>query len=115
MAKVRVEPIGLDLEVGGEETVFSAARRQGLVWPTVCGGHANCKACTMEVRHHPDALSPMSGLERRELLLTFGSTDRADAQLRLACQTKVATDGAIVFKRGVKPAEDPLRSTTRTP
>ena len=101
MARVRVEPSGLDLELHEDESIMVGAHRLGYSWPTICGGEASCKVCVMEVREGADGLSPMENLERAALEETFRSLERHGVPIRLACQAKASGD-VVVFKRGVK-------------
>jgi ferredoxin, 2Fe-2S len=101
MPLVTVQPKGFALEVEKGETVMGAAQRLGFQWPTICGGVASCKACTLEVISGADALEPMSVLERSELARTFPTLESGGRPLRLACQARVESD-VVVFKRGVR-------------
>ena len=42
MPPVMVLPVGVVVDATEAEPVMAAARRQGLWWPTVCGGDAEC-------------------------------------------------------------------------
>lgn len=106
MPTVVVEPSGIVLEVRRDEPVMRAAERLGYTWPTTCHGEASCKVCVLEVRGDPEALAPMSRLERSALERTFPSMRRGDWPLRLACQATPVRD-VVVFKRGVRSAEPP--------
>jgi ferredoxin, 2Fe-2S len=99
--RVRVEPLGVDLDVAPGETIFGAAHRLGYAWPTVCGGVASCRVCYLEVVEGADCLSEMSELERRALAETFGGNEHDGKPVRLTCQTELIADGAVVYKRGV--------------
>jgi ferredoxin, 2Fe-2S len=101
MALVTVEPKGHQIQAQEGESIMTAAVRLGYQWPTICGGIASCKACTVEVISDPDALEPMSALERTELARSFPTMEREGRPLRLACQARPARD-VTVFKRGVR-------------
>ncbi len=57
---VRVEPLGVSIEVARGETLMAAAERQGYRWPTVCHGQALCTVCFIE---DSDAFEPPGQLE----------------------------------------------------
>jgi len=83
-----VEPSGLVLDVAQGETIFAAARRSGVDWPTVCEGEARCTRCVVSVVE--GVLSPMRP-DEREALERFSR----GADERLACQSKVITDVVV--------------------
>ena len=100
MPSVRVEPAGIDLEVGEGESIMAAAQRTGYRWPTVCGGEASCWTCYLVVIEGADNLSPVGRSEAvavEELARVIGREPR---DLRLACQAKPA-GSAVVYKKGV--------------
>lgn len=96
---VRVEPAGLEVAVRPGETLFHAAQRLGIAWPTVCYGQARCTRCQVEVIEGNGRLGPVTEpegplLERIRLL---------HPQLRhprLACQLRVEGD-VVVRQPGV--------------
>jgi 2Fe-2S ferredoxin len=99
-----VEPIGIDLEVGQDETIIEAAWRLGFYWPTVCFGQATCTVCHVEVLDGFEHLSALDEEERRALNERLPVARRRDiTRLRLACRTRVIGD-ATVEKKGVRPA-----------
>ena len=83
-----VEPSGLVLEVGQGQTIFDAALRAGVDWPTTCEGRAECTRCVVVVVQ--GELSPARS-DERDALQWFG---RAGDE-RLACQAKVVTDVVV--------------------
>ena len=101
---VRVEPSGRTLAVAPGETVFTAAVRAGLRWPTTCGGHAECGVCVLEVLEAPVALPEPDGVESARLASVPERRLHPDRTHRLACRL-VPTPGTVVRKRGVGPAE----------
>lgn len=66
------------------ETVFAAAARHGYVWPSICGGKADCTRCLMEVVDGVERLSPMEAAER-EALQRVRRLDTVCSDRRLAC------------------------------
>jgi 2Fe-2S ferredoxin len=84
---VEVRPSGLRFDVGDGETVFAAAARAGLKWPTVCDGAEHC--------------SPVGPLEQEvfDTVLHQPLRDR-----RLVCQLRV-TGPVTVLRRGVRPLD----------
>jgi ferredoxin, 2Fe-2S len=95
---VRVEPLGVSIEVVRGETLMAAAERQGYRWPTVCHGQALCTVCFVQDSEafEPPGPLELTGLER----FTERSYFRGKA-LRLACQARPAAD-TVVVKRGVR-------------
>jgi ferredoxin, 2Fe-2S len=96
---VRVEPLGIDLEVGERETVMEAAERAGYRWPTTCYGDGTCSVCWMEILQGEDNLSAMEAAEE-EGLANFSGRRFIKAPVRLACQVTCRGD-AVVKKKGV--------------
>jgi 2Fe-2S ferredoxin len=101
---VRVEPAGVDIEVGDGESVMHAAERQGYRWPTVCHGQAICTTCFFEVIDGGEHVAPPEPLERAALAQS--PVAQAASGARLACQARV-TGPVTVRKRGVRPADEP--------
>jgi 2Fe-2S ferredoxin len=99
MPTVRVEPLGIKLDVGDGETVMDAALRLGYWWPTTCNGDGICSMCWMEVKNGAHNLTPEEDYERDTLELVPRLIGGGVA--RLACQAKVHGD-LLVFKRGVR-------------
>jgi 2Fe-2S ferredoxin len=99
---VRVEPLGVDIEVQAGETLIDAAWREGYWWPTVCFGQAECTACHVVVRSGDANLSEIGTEEARALqLLRTSASNLAD--VRLACRLEVCGP-VTVEKRGVRKA-----------
>lgn len=89
------------IEVAAGESLFEAALRQGLDWPTMCKGQALCGLCWCSVQEGASHLSAMENTERKRL----EAVDRiADPRIRLACQLRV--HGPVTVSR---------RSVRRTP
>ncbi len=102
-SRVRVEPAGIDLQVGVGETVFAAALRTDLTWPTICYGQARCTACALRVIDGHQNLVPPDSVEQgvlRQLASRRGR--RSSRDTRLACRLTVTGD-VTVEKRGVRP------------
>jgi 2Fe-2S ferredoxin len=105
IARVRVEPSGITLEVHDGETVMAAARRAGYRWPTICGGLADCGACALEVVETNAPLPSPTTLEGTRLEALAERRRYPDRTWRLACQLAPAGD-LVVRKAGVVP-DDP--------
>ena len=101
--RVRVEPSGIVLEAEPGETVMAAALRAGYRWPTVCGGHADCGVCALDVVAAPEPLAAASAEEADRIAQLPELRLYPDRTYRLACRI-VAVDGLTVRKRGVVPA-----------
>lgn len=105
MARLRIEPAGVEVLVEDGETVLDAATRAGLSWRSLCGGHAECRTCFFTVRSDPAALSPMARREADALSLV-APTLAALGPARLACQARVTAD-AVIYKVGVRARQSP--------
>ena len=101
---VRVEPLGVEIPVPRGSSLMRAAERQGLRWPTVCGGDAECGTCSVTVASaDAGALPPPSAKETQTLrLIPPRPTQAGGDVVRLACQLR-PTRGLVVWKRGVRP------------
>lgn len=103
MARVRILPLGDEIEAAAEATVMGAAQALGYYWPTTCGGEGRCTTCACDVLEGATALAPMGKAERASLVLERGEAVLATGW-RLACQARI-TDGAatvVVRKPGVR-------------
>lgn len=98
---VRVLPSRIEFTVAAGETVFSAAGRQGIVWPTVCGGVAECTKCFMKVLQGSEHLSPMGDSER-QVLQRMRWRGNPEPGERLACCVRLTGD-IEVHRRSVHP------------
>ncbi|MGA5508206.1 2Fe-2S iron-sulfur cluster-binding protein [Streptomyces umbrinus] len=105
MARVRVEPGGIELSPRAGETVFQAALRAGLTWPTICYGQARCTACALRVTDGHLATDP-PGPEEQGVLRQLAQRRRGSVRdIRLACRLTV-TGEVTVEKKGVKPTDE---------
>ncbi|MCR2764329.1 (2Fe-2S)-binding protein [Microbacterium sp. zg.B48] len=106
-ATITVEGSNVEFPVEAGETVFAAAARNGYIWPTVCGGRADCSRCCMTVLEGSDNLSHMEFAERATLQRLRWAHGVEDPRDRLACQTRLNGD-AVVHRRSVRrrPAEE---------
>jgi 2Fe-2S ferredoxin len=100
MPFVRVQPMGIEIEVVPGETVMAAATRQGYEWPTVCNGDGTCTVCWMSVLDGSESLSPISD-EEETSLEQLPRLVRRSKLVRLACRARVIGD-VEVEKRGVR-------------
>lgn len=94
-----MRPAGLAFEANAGETVMQAAVRNGLAWPTVCGGMGECRACVLRLIGG-EGLSPMRSTEEVGLR-SLPPHLAKEGNARLACQA-VVTGNVEVFKRGVR-------------
>jgi 2Fe-2S ferredoxin len=97
---VEVRPSGLHFDVAAGESVFAAAARAGLRWPTVCGGNGTCGTCVSTVVEGDEHCSPVGDLEQETFAVVLRQRDRQDR--RLVCQLRI-TGPVTVSKRGVRP------------
>lgn len=101
---IRLEPLGVDISVADGRSLMRAAEEQGLRWPTVCGGDAECGACSVAVsRADASTLPPASDKETQALrLIPPRPSQTPDDVIRLACQLRPPVS-ITVWKRGVRP------------
>ena len=105
--RVRVEPEGFELSVRPGETVFEAALRSGVTWPTICYGQVRCTACALRVLDGHQNLGPAGSTEQGVLRQITGRRRQWSARdTRLACRLTVTGD-VTVEKKGAKPPADP--------
>ncbi len=102
MPRIRIEPLGVELDAPRGETVMDAASANGYFWPVGCAKNGECTNCAMEVLSGVGRLSVMGRYERLNLLRQRGRIVVENPRLRLACQARVEGD-VVVYKRGVAP------------
>ncbi|WP_367186542.1 2Fe-2S iron-sulfur cluster-binding protein [Sporichthya sp.] len=91
-------PSGIVLRVGRSESLLEAAHRQGVKWPTVCGGVGMCTRCVVTVEPGDSAaFSPMASAELEGLRRVRWLRGDVPGE-RLACQVRVL-DHVSVTKR----------------
>jgi len=100
--RIRVEPLGIEVEAPYGETVMNAVCAQGYFWPIGCDKAGECTNCAMEVISGIGRLSNMGRYERENLIRQRGRQTLEDPRLRLACQAHVEGD-VVVHKQGVIP------------
>lgn len=105
MSTVRVLPLGAEVEVAGGEPLMAAARRQGLWWPTICGGNCECGTCWVVVEHGAEHCSPVAPAERARLDQGMKANE---PRARLACQVRMSGP-VTVRRRSVRWAEEAAR------
>lgn len=104
MARVRILPAAIDLEVESFESVAEAAWRQGYVWPTQCWGQLDCMSCWARiVEGERDAL-PAEEAELDAVRMKMPGPLASDSLVRLACQLRCRGDSLVLEKRGVREA-----------
>ena len=102
MPRVRVEPLGIEVEAPANETVMDAVCAHVYYWPEGCPRNGECTNCAMEVVSGLGRLTSMGRWERSNLIRQRGARAVEDPRLRLACQARVKGD-VVVYKRGVEP------------
>lgn len=101
MPRIRVEPLGIEVDAPPNETVMDAVVAHGFFWPVGCAKNGACTNCAMEVISGIGRLSAMGRYERQNLLRQRGPRSVEDPRLRLACQARVQGD-IVVYKSGVR-------------
>lgn len=102
MVRIRVEPLGIEVEARANETVMDAVSAHGYYWPVGCAKNGECTNCALEVISGLGRLTPMGRYERLNLIRQRGPRSIEDPRLRLACQARVQGN-VVVYKRGVQP------------
>ena len=102
---VVVLPVGISLHVDEGETIFAAANRSGIAWPTRCLGRASCRTCYFEVDANSASVAPPSRLEADALGRMVLPPPPRGRVRRLACQARVLTD-VVVHRLGVRYRHD---------
>jgi 2Fe-2S ferredoxin len=102
MTSVRVEPLGVDLEVEPGESLIEAAWRLGYRWPTTCYGQAECMLCRVEVMAGEEQIEPQGPDEELALRIRLPASARRPG-VRLACRLRLRGEGVMVRKAGVVP------------
>jgi ferredoxin len=95
---IRVLPSDVSFEVGDGESVYAAARRNGIRWPSICHGDAECGICYMVVREGDEFVSEKSKQEIDRLSLGLKANE---PRARLACRTRLSGN-VVVERRGVR-------------
>lgn len=104
MARVKILPANIDLEVESYESVAEAAWRQGFIWPTQCWGQLECMSCfTKIVDGERDAL-PAGDAELDAVRMKMPGPLASDSLVRLACQLRCRGESLVLEKRGVREA-----------
>jgi ferredoxin, 2Fe-2S len=103
MVIVHVEPSGVDVEVDQGQSVMAAAEGQGIFWPTICHGQAECLTCFFEVIEGAEHLDPPNRLEEVALRSFAGRSWYEGKTIRFGCQTRVR-GSLTVRKPGVRRA-----------
>lgn len=96
--RIRVLPSDVSFEVADRESVYAAACRHGVRWPSICHGDAECGICYMVVREGSEHLSEKSKQESDRLALGLKAKE---PRARLACRTRLSGD-VVVERRGVR-------------
>ena len=104
MPRVRVEPLGIVVDLEPGESVMDGAERLGYSWPTLCGGVGMCTMCWIRITAGHEHASPMQQLERDALETGRWHNGHPEPDVRLGCQLRLSDD-ATVHKRGVNKAK----------
>ncbi len=83
-----LEPVGRRVDVAPNTSILAAARQAGIEISAVCGGSGSCGMC--KVIPVSGKYSALGGIEKDQLQPT-----EIKAGIRLACQTRVLSDGTV--------------------
>ena len=100
---IHVEPTGVSFEAKENETIMSAAIRNGYTWPTICGGQGTCKTCVFLTLEGQRNLVNVEPWEEQALDSIIDTLPNRGQGFRLACQAK-ATGDVKLRKIGVRQA-----------
>jgi ferredoxin len=89
---ITLTPIGGELEVTTGSPLVKGLLACHLPVSMACGGRGLCASCHVYVRRGVECLTPRTPREEHTLRLIV----TADADSRLACQTQVLADGAVI-------------------
>ena len=89
---VRLEPIAQDTEIQTNANLLSALLQEDLHVLKECGGRGMCATCHVYIKEGMESLSPVSRREQR----TLEVITTANANSRLACQSRVLAEGLVV-------------------
>jgi 2Fe-2S ferredoxin len=104
---MRVEPLGVDIDIRKGESLLEAAWRNGYDWPTLCYAKGTCTACRCEVIEGAHLLSPRTAPEIALLDDLKGRVRRLNPRrVRLACQV-TAVGNILIRKAGVQQRPSP--------
>lgn len=101
MPRIRLEPLGVEVQARDGDTVMDAFHAHGYFWPIGCDKIGECTNCSLEVVSGLARLSRMGRYERSNLHRQRGQRSTEDPRLRLACQARVEGD-IVVYKQGVR-------------
>lgn len=88
---IRFQPSGSRITYRPDATLLELAREAGVSIESICGGSGKCGKCKVVSTHGKQKLSPTNEIEQSSL-----RNDEIEAGLRLACQTRVLSEGDIV-------------------
>ena len=103
MPRVRVEPLGIEVEAPHGETVMDAVNAEGYFWPIGCDKIGECTNCAMEVISGVGRLSAMGRYERENLIRQRGVRSIEDP--RLAARLSGAHRGGCGGAEARRPAD----------
>ena len=92
MYKVLVEPIGVTVEVAGDDSLLAAVSSAAVALPVDCAGRGTCGKCL--VRLGAGELSPPTSVELRKL-----TPERRAEGWRLACQARPVSERVSIEVR----------------
>lgn len=103
MANVMINGEPAAADVG--EDLLTVARRQGAVIGFLCDGRGMCTTCQCQVVAGAGELTPPNEVER-----TWLTEEQLGRDERLACQARLAGEGAVAVVTGAETIRQQLRS-----
>ncbi len=92
MARLRLIPDNLQIEIAPEQTVLAAVQNAGVPIASACGGNAQCSTCRVWIVDGIENCAPRTEPEA-QMVARLHLPDN----LRLACQTRIA--GPVTLRR----------------
>lgn len=92
MKKISIHPLDKVVTAKENENLLDILLKENMNVLQACGAQGRCATCHIYIKSGAEALSPMNDQER--LTLSFIAT--AQANSRLACQTQLLDDGAVI-------------------
>ena len=93
MPQVKLEPLGIYVNVSSQEMLLPALQRAKVELAAVCGGEGTCGTCALQVFAGSNLLSPMQPLEQS----TLYNINKDPKYYRLTCQTRIYGEGISLY------------------
>jgi 2Fe-2S ferredoxin len=99
VTEVRVLPADRSFSVDEMQTLLEAATAAGWIWPSVCGGLAECGTCAFTVESGGESLIPIEQREQARLDTLPSRRAFPDRCWRLACQARTIGATTLTIRK----------------